>query len=121
MIEGGRTRNESTALKVKLGAVDLLKTATSSNSRIQNKEVESHAQHEGSAHCIYVHHGAYPPIRLISHKVFRSVRRVLEILHLILPWYYYGAIISNTYLRQDCPVHRADTPYRHSTLGQEKC
>jgi len=42
IIEGGRIWNGSTALKVldfphKLGVVDLLKTATSSDSRIQNK------------------------------------------------------------------------------------
>jgi hypothetical protein len=60
-------------------------------------------------------------MHLISRRVFRSVHCVLEILHLILPWYHYGAIISNTYLRQDCPVRRADMPYRHSTLGHEKC
>ena len=60
MIEGGRTRNGSTAFESarpsnKLRVADLLKTVTSSDSCIQDKEVESHAQYKGSAHCIYVH------------------------------------------------------------------
>jgi hypothetical protein len=72
MIEGGRTWNGSTVLKVlnfsyKLGAVDLLKTATSSDSCIQNKEIESHARHEGSLHIVYMFIMVHIPIRLMSH------------------------------------------------------
>jgi hypothetical protein len=126
MIEGGRTRDGSTALESarpspKLGVVDLVKTVTSSDSCIQDKEVESHAQHKGSAHCIYVHYGAYSQSVSYLIESCEVCNASQKYPHLILPWYHYGAVIGNTSLRQDCPVFRVDTPCRHSALGHEKC